>query len=343
MREFVEFRVPEEVASLLFEDSEGTRLGGSVRKVVLETNDPRFLEVGRLQHEFRASRNERFFYGWEFDRRYSADELTEAECLQLIVTSAFEPAGEECGTEYDESGACPQCGIGAVQGHPLRLDLRKAPKSRDIARTIADEWIVSQRLAEQIWGANVSGIELQAVRHRANNSADPIDLHSTPTGRSLLVAADAAGAPHGTWAFFVWLNKAENADALSAAKKESDILNKRRDAWRPPPPQWYQLVVLDSTPRIVAPTRAGSDPFDHHGEGSCTCTSGDLIGLNLLSELSVERASRGSADLVCSRQFIGVRRGLLRPQRPILTSPKLYRLFKSLDAKGAKFEVVHLL
>lgn len=342
MREFVEFRVPEELASRLFAESEGTRLGHSVRKVVLAIDDPRFEEVGRLQQEMIATGNGRFFYGWELNRVYSAQELARAECLRLIISTAFEPAGEECGTEYDESTACPRCGIGAVQRSPLYLDLRKAPTSKDIARTIADEWIVSQRLAELIAAANITGLELRMVRHCASRNAEPINLDATAAGRSLLSAARAAGAPYGTWEFNVWLNRAENSGAFTRAREENDTVAKRREARHPPPRPWYQIIVLDTMARIVAPTRAGTDPFDHKHGGACHCDRGDLIGINLLSELSIKRETHRDADVVCSQEFIGVRRGLLRPQRLILISPKFYQLLTSFGAKGATFEVVHL-
>jgi hypothetical protein len=48
-----------------------------------------------------------------------------------------------------------------VQVGPLRLDLRRAPKSKDIAQTIADdEWIVNQRLAELLIDARMTGFTL---------------------------------------------------------------------------------------------------------------------------------------------------------------------------------------
>ena len=51
---------------------------------------------------------------------------------------------------------------------------------------------------------------------------------------------------------------------------------------------------------------------------------------------------RGVSDIVCTRQFIGARRGVLRPRRIILISPKFLRLLQAENVKGAKCEVVHL-
>jgi hypothetical protein len=103
MREYAEFRVDERYASLLFGQHEGQRLGDSVRKVEIATNDSRYARVGELQAELRRSEGEPFFYGWDLYRRYTAKELAAAGLLLVLVRAVFEPAGEECGTQYDES------------------------------------------------------------------------------------------------------------------------------------------------------------------------------------------------------------------------------------------------
>ena len=52
------------------------------------------------------------FSSW-VTRRYAEKELAEAELLRLIITKAFEPVGDDCGTLYDESDVCPYAGRGA--------------------------------------------------------------------------------------------------------------------------------------------------------------------------------------------------------------------------------------
>ena len=343
MREIVEFRINEDFASQLFADNEGERLGDSVRKVELATDDPRFQRVGELQGQIRAATNSSFFYGRITHRYYTTDELSAAACFHLMVMAAFEPAGEECGTKYDESTACPKCGAGATQVSDLRLDLRRVPKGKDIARTIADEIIVSQRLAEKMLDAGLTGFELRRVRYKARYEDDPLDLSQWPTGRKILRKAEAAGAPHPTWEFWVWLNRAENRALLDQAWAEY-AASRRAKSRRcgKPTPVWYQLIVTSSQAEIVPPTRVGIDPFDDDPKGECRCPLGDLIGLNLLSEVSIRVASRGDTDFVCTRQFVGVRRGLLRPRRVILISPKVRRLIESERLKGVEIEVAHV-
>jgi hypothetical protein len=99
MREFCEFRVQEESASKLFKESEGQRLGDTVRKVELSTDDPRFRRVGELQREIDSKLGRSFFHGWDFRHQYSKRELSSAEAFLLKIKSTFEPAGEECGTK----------------------------------------------------------------------------------------------------------------------------------------------------------------------------------------------------------------------------------------------------
>jgi hypothetical protein len=343
MKEVFELRVIEEFAPMLLADDEGKRLGGAVRKIEIERRDPRFEQVGRLQRELREKREDIFFSSWNVRRQYSEDELKAATCFGLTISAAFEPAGEECGTTYDESAACPKCGAGAPQTSKLRLDLRRVPKNKDIARTIADEWIVSQRLAERMVDADLTGFELQRVAHKARYEDDPFDFGQVPTGREIVRRAAAAGALHGTWRFDLWLNRPKNLQLLERAMAEYTAM--RRDlsrTRRKPAPVWYQLVVTSARAEIVPPTRVGNTPFDDDPEGECRCELGDTIGLNIISELSISAKSRGDTDMVCTQQFIGKREGLLRPSRLILVSPRFWRLMEAENVKGAYVELAHL-
>ena len=329
---------------MLFADSEGERVGTSVRKVEIETSEPRFADIGRLQRELRARQGKPFFYGWHIGRQYIAREMNEAQMLTLWITAVFEPAGEECGTKYDESTACPKCGAGATQVSDLRLDMRKVPENKDIAGTIANEILVAQRLAEKMIDAGLTGFELRPVRHRARYEDDPLDLRQVPTGREILVKAEAAGVPHSTGRFYVWLNREENRALLDQARAENAALKGEEDRRKGEQlPVWHQLVLTSTCAEIIPPTRVGINPFDDDPGGECRCPLGDLIGLNLLSEVSISAPSRGDADIVGSRQFIGTRRGLLRPRRVILISPKVWRLIESEKLRGVEIELAHLI
>lgn len=280
MREECEFRVVEEFAARLFADNEGKRLGTGVRKIELRTDDPRFEQVGKLQQELRATIGRSFFHGWNLRRRYSIAELATANCLSWHVTTTFEPAGEECGTKYDESTACSQCGAGGKRGMDLFLNLKRIPNSKDISRTISGEIVVSARLVELFKQRRITGAEFRPVLQKSTSS--------------------------------------------------------------PVSKDWFSLNVQSKEASITSPTRAGIDPFDDDAKGEYRCQQCDLIGLNILSEVSIETETRGAVDIVCTRQYIGVRRGLLRPLPIVLISPRVWRLLESEKLKGWEVEVAHL-
>jgi hypothetical protein len=279
MHEIAEFRVDEAFASLVFRDDEGRRLGDSVRRVEVDTNDPRFPRIGELQIELRRTKGKPFFYGWDLRRQYASDELARASLLQFIVRPTLQPTGEECGTVYDESTACTWCGAETRVVDPLLLDIGRIPRDLDLAKTIAGEIVVSRRIADAFMAEGVTGVSLRPVLDRAS----PIQ----PSG----------------WYYF-------DADAVDAV--------------------------------VAPPTRVGNGPFDDDPRDANRCPLGHLLGLNLLSEVSIDRSTRGTTDVIASRQFVGVRRGLLRPERLIMISPRVYNLLTSFRANGCRFEVAHL-
>ena len=281
MKEIAEFRVDERFASLLLGDDEGERLrSGMIRRVEFDSCDPRYNEVGHLQSELHSKHGKPFFYGW--DLRYVATprEIQQARLFRARITSVFEPAGEECGTEYDESTACTDCGAGATLVEPLVVDLKRIPKGKDFAKTIAGEVVVSRRVLDCFEHHSLTGANLSPLG--ANRSS-------------------------------------------SVGKNE-----------------WFHLTIASAEAEIVAPTRVGINPFDDDLGGECRCRLGDLLGLNLLSLLSIGSKTRSEADIESTRQYIGVRRGLLRPERQILVSPTFRRLIESEKLKGLAFEIAYL-
>lgn len=171
MREVIEFRIPEERAATFLEPGLGSSLGGSVRKVVLPMEDPRVRLIGDLDREF-DKRGQSFFYGWHISRSYTRKELETAELLQLIIGPFFEPTGEMCGTEYDESMACPHCGAKAVQRGDLRMDIRRIPKKKDLTITLAGESLISTRLVKHLKEHGITGAEYRPVRHTTGELID---------------------------------------------------------------------------------------------------------------------------------------------------------------------------
>ena len=145
MRETFEFRVFENAKRVLGPD-DGIVLSGYVRRIELEAEDPRLALIRNVQKKFCA-KGDLFFAGWEIHRHYTVCELKSAELLTVEAKHVFEPEGESCGTEYDDSVACEFCGVGWRQVSELVLDIGKL-RSLDFAETIASEKILSARFVD---------------------------------------------------------------------------------------------------------------------------------------------------------------------------------------------------
>jgi hypothetical protein len=342
MREVIEIRIPEEHAREYLKPDEGRRLGDSVRVLNVDRDTPQYEWIGDISHELQQQ-GEFFFLGWQIRRSYSRRELETAELFHLAINAVFEPAGEECGTEYDESTECEICGAGRTQVSELFIDLRKVPKNKDIAVTIADEWIVSQRLAELIVDARITGIELRPVHHKSRHQDDPVDPTKVPSGREILHLAEEAGAPFPTWEFYIWINRPEQRELAERVDKEySDLLESQDIRRSSRMPIWYQIIVTSEPIHMVAPSRFGIHPFDEDKKGLYRCPINHVCGLNLLSEICVSRDQWDGSDIVKTKNMVGVRRGLLAPTPLLLISPKLRKLLVDNEIKGCRIEVAHL-
>jgi hypothetical protein len=277
MRDLIEFRIPERYAALYLPPNEGKTLGGSVRILEVSYGSERFRDVGRFDQELKRQ-GRAFFTAWNLKRSYTTSELESAQLFSLKIRSVFEPAGEECGTQYDESAACQYCGSGAKQISRLFLNQTRIPKFKDICKTIGSEVVVSKRLVELFKENRIQGVEFLPIGHNRSSSAQ---------------------SSH-----------------------------------------WFQLVISSAETEIVSPTRTGIDPFDNDCTGRFRCPLGDLAGLNILSELFVNLPAR-LTDVLNTRQFIGRRQGLLRPERLIVISNKVWRLLESEKLKGWMVEKAH--
>jgi hypothetical protein len=346
MVELCEVRINEKLAHLLFADDEGVRLGDpifgyTVRKVLIATDDPRFPQIGRLQQTCDERYDSMFHAGWDYIRKYTKEELAAAELFYVHINAMFEPAGEDCGTVYDESTMCPHCGMGRTMVSDLIVDLRRAPKTKDIARTVASEWIVTQRLAELLADHGMTGFDLKPARHRAYLREDPIDPRELETGRALLAKAEAAGCPHPSYKFWVWLNRPEQAEMAAEVEEEyvrvkSRRIQKRR--WKPP--VWFQLIFTSNPVRFAPQTRFGINPFIEDTAGEFVCPQGHTKGLNILSEVFAHREDYDGSDIGRTAEGIGRGKGTADPL--LLFSPRLIKLLKDNNIRGWKSEVAYL-
>jgi len=102
---------------------------------------------------------------------------------------------------------------------------------------------------------------------------------------------------------------------------------------------WFQLVNL-SFVTVSPEIKTGNDPFDEDEDNEYRCKIGHTVGLNLLSELSIQRDSWDGNDIVATKELFGVNRGLLRTYSLLMVSQRLYRLLMEGKFKGFTVEVV---
>ena len=272
MRVSAEFRISARKAHGRLPRGLGESVGYGVLRVQVPADSEVFREIGRIDAAMREE-GSCFFTGWWIVREYSNAELQRATRFHIWPRRTFEPCGEECGTVYDDSTACPECGSGGQVVHPFRLDVRKIPTGVHLAYTIADELVISASCVRAFRDAGLTGYE----------------------------AVPIAGV-----------------DAVHS-----------RD--------WFYARITGSPVTLLEETKFGETPFDLTATGKCS--RGDLLGLNLLSEVHFDSASDHGADLVRSSQWVGVRRGLLRPRNLILASPRALEVVREFRPRAVHFEI----
>lgn len=163
MEEIIKLRVNKKFAHLLFNtDEEGIELGASVFNISISKNDPRIHQIPVIVDKLKLKYNEKFFFGWEIIRKYTSKEFEAAKLFNLKLTKTFEPAGEDCGTVYDEISACKICGVNRRKIGPLILKRGSIPK-KDISRTIAGELVVSQKFVSLYTEYGLSGLSFEPI------------------------------------------------------------------------------------------------------------------------------------------------------------------------------------
>jgi hypothetical protein len=303
MKEMAEFRLFEEQAVRYLSPQVGVCVDGMVRKVVLPISSPVVKQMIDLHHTL-LRQGDRLYIFSDIRRRYSKQEILDAAAVMVVVNRVFEPTGEQCGTISSDENACPYCGAGRQQVADLILDARSLSSLRNtaIAKTLGGEIVVAKPFRDLFEANRLDGAEFQVIRD-----------HRDP---------------------------------------QREI------------PNWYQLRVTSSQLNIVSPTRVGETPFDDEvlretaandalhrssnlgtwsdDDGEYRCPVGHTIGLNLFSEVTATLEDQSPWDVSLTRQWIGVRRGVLRPQPLVVISNKCLRLIQNSGLKGMTFEVVHL-
>jgi hypothetical protein len=132
-------------------------------EVRVASNSPEFEEIRSFIDAKRKQGQPGFTdftMGW-YLRKYTKEELQNAEVLRLTIASHFEPSGEECGTIYET--LCNHCNWGR-QVSDLILDLRRVPQHKDISETITwVEWVVSSKFVRTFTENKLTGAEFRPI------------------------------------------------------------------------------------------------------------------------------------------------------------------------------------
>jgi hypothetical protein len=338
----IEYRISEEYARSVLTTNEGKQIDESLRLIRLDVSDPRWSSFARLY----STHNGNGFYGWNIRRRYSVGETKSAKLHLLHVRAGVLPTGEECGTRYDDLEMCPFCGAGRVQASSLRLRVTKTPKKAEIARSWGGETIVSSRVARLLIDSQMTGFGLGPVQRSRKGEEEAFTFSETASGKQLLYAALQVGIEYPSPEFYVWINRTEQRDKLDRAIKEHESRQlPRRRLPGGTSPEWYQLFVTSNPVELAPVTRFGCNPFDDDIAGKYRCPLGlrdHVVGLNLLSQVTVQGEAWKSADFLHSRELVGARRGLFNPQPLLFVSPRLRGLFLENAVKGWSSEVTEV-
>jgi hypothetical protein len=103
----------------------------------------------------------------------------------------------------------------------------------------------------------------------------------------------------------------------------------------------FQLIIPSSVLETSPPTRFGTNYLAPEPDAS-RCPQGHVAGHSLLSPLHISRGSLDGNDWASTRQLLGARLGLFRPQPMMVISQRLYRLLKDLEVRGFQAEPVQL-
>jgi len=106
--------------------------------------------------------------------------------------------------------------------------------------------------------------------------------------------------------------------------------------------KWVQLNVTGKAGRMADSNVFGKDPFNLDIKGEYKCPAGHVRGLNILSEVHIDRREWDGSDIAITSDMVGLRKGLLAPSPIIVITQRLYRLLKLHKVTGYEVEVAHL-
>lgn len=293
MKEMHEFRIFKDYYHLLPQPN-NAKFNGMVYVLNISSDDSLFQDVERIDKGLRKQ-NECFFSSWQVNRSYTKKELYDAKLFHFNIKAAFEPTGEECGTIYDETVACEICGANRKQVGTLKLKKGSIPK-KDIARTIAGEVVVSERLAAAFKQRGLKGIAFE-----------PVAFGNVTSNYYQLIAS---------------LPELELSDKTVVGHNPFDLSTESSEAMEFTVSGGYKVKFEKTVFK---------------------CPKGHTIGARLISEPHILNSpSINDYDFFVSKQKVGAKQGLLRPEPVYFCSPAFRTMVEEEKLSGFEFEIAHI-
>ena len=130
----------------------------------------------QLAQKFQKRDSDLLFYGWDYKRSYTKEEMAKARLFTIDVRKWFGQFSMEHGTQYDFVDACPFCHSGARQTTPLYLKRTRFLAHRDVASALTNEIVVSKCFVDMMIQAGIKGLLFGDVILNGKKSEDIYQL-----------------------------------------------------------------------------------------------------------------------------------------------------------------------
>ncbi len=176
MKELLIMDIRKKHSNLIPNEIQGTLRGDCLIRIEVDTSSPMYEEIQRANHYVRKELKDVFFFGWNYKRIYTEEELRNARLFKMSVRKYFEPCGRDCGTVYDTSHVCEICKSGERQVSPLYTRKGSYLNNRDVASTISYEIVVRKRFVEFVKDYSLQGLSFGPVYVGKRLSSDIFQL-----------------------------------------------------------------------------------------------------------------------------------------------------------------------
>ena len=175
MKECVCFRINNQYLDIIQEKIPLVEINPTHPYIVLPTNDKNV----SLIHQMNQQLDNKLYYYWDLLFEYTEEDLKEASLFRVSFLNVVDSCGEEGGTKFDYSTACPLCGSGRRQIGDLHLLSNVSLKENTVYKTIGGEIIVPSFIRDVAIEYGLQGLIFLPVWVGKTISPDYLQLTTT--------------------------------------------------------------------------------------------------------------------------------------------------------------------